>query len=215
LKLIEATFLARGQQKWIDAVTVRYGARLTLLHSKRSRRQGEALQLFEITVDRTLKDKLIGYLQNEPDISELEITNSSHGRLVGTIRAKGVIMRCIADSDCFLVQASNDSGGEIAWNILGTDRSLRELLNSLRRKGIDFEMGEISEVRRKKTLTARQEWLLRSAYEKGYFDYPKRIRIGPLARMLRVAPPTLFESLRKTQKRLLDEHFGKAPPRKF
>jgi len=186
-----------------------------MLHSKRSRRQGEALQLFEITVDRTLKDKLISYLQNEPDISELEITNSSHGRLVGTIRAKGVIMRCIADSDCFLVQASNDSGGEIAWKILGTDRSLKELLNGLRRKGIDFEMGEISEVRRKKTLTARQEWLLRSAYEKGYFDYPKRIRIGPLARMLRVAPPTLFESLRKTQKKLLDEHFGKAPPRKF
>lgn len=188
---------------------------MSLLQSKRSQGQDEALQAFEITVDRKLKDRLVRYLQNDPDISELEITNSSHGRLVGMIRAKGMIMRCIADSDCFLVHASNESGGKIAWKVLGTDRSLRDLLMKLKRRGVDFEVGEISEVRRRQMLTARQEWLLRSAYEKGYFDYPKKIRIGPLAQLLKVSPPTLYESLRKTQKKLYDEHFGKVNPKRF
>lgn len=213
-ELIEATILARGHQEWIDAVTSRYGAKLKLVHSKWSRGRDEALQLFEIIVDRDLKDELIRYLQASPEISELEITNSSHGRLLGMIRAKGVIMRSIADSDCFLVYASN-SGGKIAWKVLGTDRSVKSLLGVLKRRGIEFEVEGISAVRRKMTLTARQEWLFRAAYERGYFDYPKKIRIGQLAMLLKVSPPTLYESLRKTQKKLFDEHFGVATPRSF
>ena len=215
MDLIEATILAKGHQRWIESVTGRYGAKLKLLHSKRSTGRDEALQVFEITVDRKLKDRLVRYLQNDPEISELEITNSSHGRLVGMIRAKGVIMRCVADSDCFLVYASNESGEEITWKVLGTDRSLRSLVGKLKRRGIDFKVGDISAVKRKQMLTARQEWLLRSAYERGYYDYPKRIRIGPLARILKVSPPTLYESLRKTQKKLYDEHFGNVSPKRF
>ena len=62
---------------------------------------------------------------------------------------------------------------------------------------------------------SRQKWLLRSAYEKDYFDYPKKTRIGPLARLLKVSPPALYESLRKDQKKLYDEHFGKVNPKRF
>ena len=215
MERIEATILAKGHQRWIDSVTGRYGAKLRLLHSKRSRGRDEALQVFEITVDRKLKSKLVRFLQNDPEISELEITNSSHGRLVGMIRAKGVIMRCIADSDCFLAYASNDSGEEITWRVLGTDSALRNLLLSLKKKRIRFKVEDISAERRKQTLTARQEWLLRSAYERGYFDYPKRIRIGPLAQILKVSPPTLYESLRRTQKKLYDEHFGNVTTKGF
>ncbi|MDG7003551.1 MAG: helix-turn-helix domain-containing protein, partial [Nitrososphaerota archaeon] len=94
----------------------------------------------------------------------------------------------------------------------GTKHSLRELMARLRRLRVDFRVSDISEVKRTRALTTRQEWLIRSAYENGYFDYPKRIRIGPLARMMDVAPPTLYESLRKTQKKLLEEHFRGGPP---
>ncbi|MDG7026329.1 MAG: helix-turn-helix domain-containing protein [Nitrososphaerota archaeon] len=212
MDLVEATILVAGHQKWIDTVTGRYGARLRLLNSKGTRRRDEVLELFEITVDRKLEDRLLRYLRNSPDIAELEITNSSHGRLVGIARAKGVVMRCVADSDCFLVYASNGSSKEITWRVLGTNHSVKELLSRLKRLKVDFKVSDISEVKRKRALTTRQEWLIRSAYEGGYFDYPKRIRIGPLARMLEVAPPTLYESLRKTQKKLLEEHFREGPP---
>jgi predicted DNA binding protein len=207
MELIEATILARGHQKWIDAITSRYRAKFRLLHSKPSRGKDEVLQLFEITVDQNLKDKILKHLKKSRDVSELEVTDSSHGRLFGLIRSKGVIMRCIAESDCFLLSASGEYGVPIEWRVLGTKRSLRKLMTKLKRRKTPYEIADISVVRRKKVLTTRQEWLLRSAFERGYFDYPKKVRIRMLASLLGVTAPTLHESLRKTQRRLIEEHF--------
>ena len=212
MKLLEATILARGHQKWIETVTSRYHARLKLLYSKPSRGREEVLQIFEMEVDPKRKDRMVRYLQNNSEISELEITSSSKGKLLGLIRAKGVIMRLIADSDCFLVRASGEFGSSIRWEILGTRRSLRRLLTRLSRRGISYSVARTSEVRRQAGLTARQEWLLRSALEMGYFDSPKKVRIRALAASLGVTAPTLHESLRRSQRRLIEEHVGMAKP---
>ena len=208
MKLIEATILAKGHQRWIAMVTSRYHARLRLLYSKPAHGGEEVLQLFEIEVTPRLKERMVRYLQNNSEISELEITNSSRGRLLGLVRAKGVIMQLIADSDCFLVRASGEYGAPVRWEILGTRRSIRNLEARLRSRGIRHSVADTSEIRRQTALTARQEWLLRASFEKGYFDYPKRIRIRTLASLLGVAAPTLHESLRKSQRRLIEEHLG-------
>ncbi|MDG6981613.1 MAG: helix-turn-helix domain-containing protein [Nitrososphaerota archaeon] len=207
MELIEASILARGHQKWIDAITSRYRAKFRLFHSKPSKGRDEVLQLFEITIDQDLKKKMLRYLRNSREVSELEVTDSRHGRLFGLVRAKGVIMRCISESDCFLISASGEYGAPIEWNVLGTKRSLARLMTRLRDRRIGYEVADLSVVRRKKVLTTRQEWLLRASFERGYFDYPKRIHIRSLASELGVAAPTLHESLRKTQRRLIEEHF--------
>jgi predicted DNA binding protein len=207
LKLVEATILAEGHQNWIKAITERYGAKLRLLQSKPSGREDEVLQLFEIIVDSNVKDELLRYLRGDPDISELQITNSSHGRLTGLIRAGGVISRCIADSDCFLLSASNESDATIVWRVLGAERSFKRLLVRLESKGIGYKITDKSVVSSKRRLTARQEWILRMAFEKGYFDDPKKTHIRSLAKFLEISPPTLHESLRKTQRKILEEHF--------
>jgi predicted DNA binding protein len=210
LKLVEATILAEGHQDWIRSITERYGARLRLLQSKPSGRRDEVLQLFEIIVDGNLKDELLRYLRAEPDIFELQITNSSHGRLTGLIRAEGVISRCVADSDCFLLYASNGSDATIAWRVLGAERSFKRLLAALEGKGVEYEIRDKSVVSSKRRLTERQEWILRMAFERGYFDDPKKTHIRALAKSLGVSPPTLHESLRKTQRKILEEHFRNA-----
>ena len=211
LELVEASILARGQQRWLDVVTRRFKGKLRILRSKRSPRGDGILQLVEITVDERVKDRLVGYLKGDPDVSELAITHSSQGRLVGLMRAKGAIIRCIADSDCFLVYASNDSGKDIEWKVLGTRRSLKNLMARLSKRGVEYRVGDISEVKAKRGLTARQEWLLRSAYEHGYFDSPKETHLRALAAKLGVKAPTLFESLRKSERKLLWEHFRENP----
>jgi len=212
LKLLEATIVARGHQKWIEAVTSRYHARLKLLYSKPSRGREEVLQIFEVDVDPTLKDRMVKYLQNNSEISELEVSSSSRGKLLGLIRAKGVIMRLIADSDCFLVRASGEYGSSIRWEILGTRRALQRLLSRLGRRGIGYSVARTFDVRRQTALTPRQEWLLRSALEMGYFDSPKKVRLRALAASLGVSAPTLHESLRRSQRRLIEEHVGVGMP---
>lgn len=207
MELIEATILAKGRQKWIDAITRRYGAKFRLLHSKPSQGEDEVLQFFEVTVDDGARQKMVKYLQGYYEISEFEVAGSSHGRVVGLIRSKGAIMRCITDSDCFLIHGSGEYGTPIEWKVLGTKRSLAKLMASLTHRGVKYEVTEISKVKRHRVLTTRQEWLLRSAFEMGYFDYPKRIHTRRLAGLLGVSAPTLHESLRKTQRRLIEEHF--------
>lgn len=210
MKLVEATIVAEGHQNWIRGITQRHGARLRLLQSKPSEKEDEVLQLFEIIVDPNLKADLLKYLRGDPDISELQITSSSHGRLTGLVRAAGVISRCIADSDCFLLRASNESDATISWRVLGAEGSFRRLLARLEGKGVDYRISDMSVVSSKRRLTERQEWILRLAFEKGYFDDPKKIHIRSLARLLEVSPPTLHESIRKTQRKILEEHFRKS-----
>ena len=165
------------------------------------------MQLIEVIVDQKSKRELLEEIRADPEVSELAITNSSQGRLVGLIRAKGLIMRCIADSDCFLVSASNETGTEIEWRVLGTKKSLKGLLERFARRSVDYRIGTISEVKPRRGLTPRREWLLQAAFERGYFDYPKGIRIRALAKQLGVSGPTLFESLRKTERKILESHF--------
>ncbi len=207
LELIEASVVATGHQHWIETITLRYHARLRILRSKRSRGRDGVLQLIEVIVDQKSKQELIEEIRADPEVSELAITHSGQGRLVGLIRAKGLIMRCIADSDCFLAFASNGAGKEIEWRVLGTKRSLKGLLRKLAQRRVDYRIDTISEVRPRRGITPRREWLLQTAFERGYFDFPKRIRIRALAKEVGVSAPTLFESLRKTERRVLEDHF--------
>lgn len=207
MELVEATILARGHQPWIDLATRRYHAKLRILNSKGSRKRDEVLQLFEMTVDQKHMDALLKHLRMDPDISEMEVANFGQGRVVGLIRAKGVIMRCIVDSDCFLLHASKGSTTKTEWRVLGTKKSLRYLMTRLVKRRVEYEIRDISEVKRIRRLTLRQEWLLRTAYDRGYFDFPKGINLRALARDLDISGPALFESLKKTERKLLQEHF--------
>ncbi len=164
--------------------------------------------MVEIIVDQKSKREMLKEVRADSGVLEVAVTESTRGRLVGLIRANGLIMRCIADSDCFLVYASNAEGAEIEWRVLGTRKSLKGLLGRLTRRDIDYRVGRISETKSKRGLTPRREWLLKAAFEKGYFDYPKGVHIRELAKDLGISAPTLFESLRKSEKRILEGHFA-------
>ena len=61
----------------------------------------------------------------------------------------------------------------------------------------------------KETLTDRQDKITHVAFERGYFDYPKRISLRELARMFEVSPSTLSEILRKGQRKIVLDYFKK------
>jgi predicted DNA binding protein len=210
LQLIEATILTKVQQSWVTAISERYQPRLRLLQSKPSGKPGEVLQLFEIDIDSDLKDELLRHLQSDPDISELAIAHTNSRGLRGLVRARGPVSRCIADSDCFLLHASNLADATMAWRVMGAQRSFRRLLGRLQSSGIDHRVIDRSLVRSKRSLTARQEWILRLALKKGYFDIPKRTHVRSLAKLVEISPPAVHESLRKSQKKLVMEYLGNA-----
>ena len=178
---------------------------MKLLHSKPSEKPDEVVQLFEITVDDKLKDKMIKFLRDWPDTSELVIANSSSERLMGLIRVKGPVSRCIADSDCFLLHASNNPDTTMVWRVLGSERSFEHLQARFERRGIEYKIRNRSVMSTKKRLTARQEWILHLAFQMGYFDNPKKIHIRALAKLAGISPPAFHESLRRAEKKMLEE----------
>jgi predicted DNA binding protein len=59
----------------------------------------------------------------------------------------------------------------------------------------------------KQRLTSKQEKVLKSALELGYFDYPKRVTTQELSEQLGVAASTLNEILRRAERRVLKGYF--------
>jgi len=206
LKLVEATIVTSVRQSWISAITERYQTRLRLLQSKPSKKLDEVLQQFEIAIDDRLKGRLIKYLQSRPDISELAITNSGNGRVTGLIRARGVVSRCIADSDCFLLYASNNPDTTMVWRVFGPESSFKHLLARFDERGIECKIMDMMVVSSKRRVTARQEWILHLAFQEGYFDDPKKIHIRSLAKLVGITPPALHESLTKAERKIIEEH---------
>ena len=56
-------------------------------------------------------------------------------------------------------------------------------------------------------LTKRQEEIIRAAFEKGYYDHPKKVTIKELAKLFDISPSTLAEILQRGERKIIWEHF--------
>ncbi|WP_456368739.1 helix-turn-helix domain-containing protein [Geoglobus sp.] len=111
----------------------------------------------------------------------------------------------IVQSGCILRKA-DISDGEIVWDVICDDDSFKRLMSKLEEYGVDFDI--LYKGRPSKTgTTYREEEILRYALEKGYFDYPKKIRLEEIAEHFGIASSTLSEILRRGQKKILEKYF--------
>lgn len=57
-------------------------------------------------------------------------------------------------------------------------------------------------------LTETQKLILREAYKRGYYSWPRKIELEELANRFRIKKPTALYHLRKGEKKILDSFFG-------
>lgn len=110
----------------------------------------------------------------------------------------------ILESGC-VITGVDINGSEVVWSIICDDDAFYTLLQKL--EGVDFELMYKGKPTGKDEVTYREEEILKIALEKGYFDFPKRIKLDELAEMLGIAPSTLSEILRRGQKKILEKYF--------
>ncbi len=113
----------------------------------------------------------------------------------------------ILESGCLITNAELDED-EVVWNIICDEESFLDLMKSMERSQIEFEILYKGRPDRKSSVTYREEEILRMALEKGYFDFPKRIRLDEMAKNLGMASSTLSEILRRGEKKVLMKYFG-------
>ncbi|PSG97230.1 hypothetical protein BRD56_06095 [Thermoplasmatales archaeon SW_10_69_26] len=99
--------------------------------------------------------------------------------------------------------------GSAALSVAGARSDVRELLDALENSSSNVEVTDVrmpSESRPDTLLTTEQHRAIGTAFEEGYFDVPRRVRLADLAERLGTSTSALSETLRRGLYRLVEAH---------
>ncbi|MDM7275596.1 MAG: helix-turn-helix domain-containing protein [Thermoprotei archaeon] len=114
--------------------------------------------------------------------------------------------KAVDDLRGIIVSLSLDDNDNPVYGALMPSRiAASRLVARLKVKGLEPELLE-KNGRLAPKLTLRQIHVLTIAYERGFFDVPKKVNLEELAKTLGVKPSTLNEILRKAVKKLIESY---------
>jgi predicted DNA binding protein len=207
--VLETVLRCPQPHSWIDTAVGKYSASVEILDSKILSK--DAVQhLFDIQVKPDLAEDLIKEIRRDKDVTGLEVIKSRSGHIYGAASSsRCTVCKEVAKSKCFLSSVSISSKERAEWTVLGNDDSFKELVAALEKRKIPFEVKLKKALEDKDLLTARQEQILSIAFERGYFDFPKKLGLKELAAQTGIRTSTLAEILRRGQKKILAEYLAR------
>ena len=207
--MLEVVLSGPHPHKWMKIAVGGYSADVEILDSKMPTKD-TVQHLFDIQVKPDLMEDLISEMREDGDLTHLEVIRSKNGHVYGSAASsRCTVCKEVAKSRCFLTSVSVSSKERAQWTILGSDESFRELTNSLERRGIQVDVRMKKELEDNDLLTTRQEQILSIAFERGYFDFPKKKGLKELAEATGIKASTLDEILRRGQKKVLGEYLSR------
>jgi len=206
--MLEAVLQCPQPHIWIEIAVNRYSAIVEILDSKMLPRDS-VQHLFDIQVKPELTGELLEALNRDEDLIDIETMKSKSGHIYGSATSlRCTVCKDVAKSKCFLASVDVTSGGA-RWTVIGNNNSFRELLVALEEDRIPFQVKLKRNLEDSELLTARQEQILSIAFERGYFDFPKKVGLDELAALAEIKTSTLAEILRRGQKKILGEYLAR------
>lgn len=206
--MIEAVLRVTLPCSWVTEVTREHGATVNVVEQKPA---GETTlqSLVEIDPGDADPNGLLATLRANPFIHSVEAIVPPKGKILATLLVDNChACHTLANSECFLTDATATERGGLEWRLLAPKRSsVESVVSSLKGRGIAVELVAIKSVKGSGTLTDRQARVLSLAYELGYFEFPKKINLSDLARKLGVSKSSLSETLRTAEEKILHEYF--------
>ncbi|EWG08270.1 MAG: bacterio-opsin activator HTH domain-containing protein [Candidatus Aramenus sulfurataquae] len=96
---------------------------------------------------------------------------------------------------------------EVRWTVILSDYAeLKRLLREFVDRKIEVKITRVVKAKSQDVLTARQEQILKIAFEAGFFDYPRKIKIQELAEKLNMSVSNLSEILRRAEKNVISNY---------
>jgi predicted DNA binding protein len=213
--MIEAVFLVReSPHSWMAQIVGDFPATIRILDCKLLAGTEGVQQFFELDAPEEMSDKIIDTMQKSGYISEVEVIRGKGGRILGEVRThRCTACRCVATSGCHVTSCHTRKDGTVEWVVAAGEAMFRQLLDALEKSQVHFEVISLSRLEDVNALTARQETILQIALEKGFFDFPRKIRLREFARTLEVSAATLSEILRRAEKMSLIRDLRQSPRR--
>lgn len=205
--MIEASLRVHLPCSWVTRLTQEQGAAVSVVEQKEV---GEGLLQSLVEIDTEAGPAAVEEtLRADPDVVKVETFVPPKGRILATLQVRDCrACHLLADSECFLTDATGETSGALVWHIVAPRRAdVEALVKALDDRGLDPEVVSIRDAQATGMLTARQEKVIGLAYNLGYFEFPKRISLTELAGKVGVAKSTLSEILRTGEAKVLHAYF--------
>lgn len=206
--MLDAELLVRIPRNWMSEVTERFGVRLRVVDRKPYGQHG-VQDLVELELGQEDPAAVLDAIRRNGFVARASLQATEKGRALADVSTRCMACRALATSKCFLVRANTRPDGLLEWELVAEDRpQVSRLVDRLGKVGCEVTLGHLKEVEDDEALTRRQEEILHVAFERGYFDYPKRVSIRDLAAIFHVSISTISEILRKGQTKVFASYFG-------
>jgi len=208
--MMEAVISLRIPKNWMSEIPEKHPVSIKVIERVPYSDRG-VKDLVEISGPQDIMEEVLSDIRKNPLVSHLDTTVTEKGKIIGAVTTSRCdICRILTDSDVFLISAETKSGGKVEWTLVLSEKEvLKGILDHLKSKSVEAELVKLTKIDDKESLTERQDKITHVAFERGYFDYPKRISLRELARMFEVSPSTLSEILRKGQRKIVLDYFKK------
>ncbi|UCE92375.1 MAG: helix-turn-helix domain-containing protein [Methanobacteriota archaeon] len=160
--------------------------------------------------DGLTEEEISAYVRSADPDSDISFSRNGSNRFLAAVEMKScTTCRVLADSNCILDSAISRPDGGIQWNIVApTGAALTRLVDDLKSKGATVAVEKVTVLRTARELTTEQEKVLQTAFELGYFDIPKKVKLEELAKRLQISKATLDVVLRRAQRKIVASHIG-------
>ncbi|MBU0624163.1 MAG: helix-turn-helix domain-containing protein [Candidatus Thermoplasmatota archaeon] len=208
--MMEAVISLKIPKNWMSEIPEKHPVSIKVIERVPYSDRG-VKDLVEISGPQDIMDEVLADIRKNPLVSKLDTTVTEKGKVIGAVTTSRCdICRILTDSDVFLISAESKSGGKVEWTLVLSEKDvLKGIFEHLKSKSVVAELIKLTKIDDKESLTERQDKITHVAFERGYFDYPKRISLRELARMFEVSPSTLSEILRKGQRKIVLDYFKK------
>jgi len=205
--MLEAELLVRFPKMWISEMPKRYPVSIKIVGRRPSGKLG-VRDLVEIAGEQDDLEHIMKEFDKEPWVKSFDLDFVKSGKLVGeVVTYKCLACSALAGSNCHLISADVRPDGEVLWRLMTSSRDdVKKLVSKLRRAKCHVELIKLSPIDEQAVLTSRQEEITMMAFERGYFETPRKTKLKDLARIAGVSQATLSEILRKGQKRIVVEY---------
>ena len=205
-----ATLLLRIPDNWIGQLSSSSDVTVKVLRcAQKNGNGGRSLIRIEGSEDIN-EEEITNRIRSADSESEVSFSRNGPGRLLATVDMHSChTCRILGDSDCLFDSAISRPDGGIQWNLIAPNgAALTRLVGEMEDMGADVVVEKVKVLRTARELTTEQEHVLQTAFDLGYFDIPKKIKLDDLARRLKISKATLDVVLRRAQRKVVASHIG-------
>jgi len=203
--MIRASLVIRDASCWAENVARASNVAINV-HACTPSSDAQSVQNWvEILAENEKIDMIKNQISSQVISSEL--TKVKDGKALGVVvTSKCMAAEALRDLTCTVTSHAVETDGSIKLELLASSKeTIQQVIERFHNKGAEVSVLKLTSNVQDDKLTDRQEQILRTALEMGYFEYPRKIRQKALADACGVASSTLAEILRRAERNIIAE----------